>query len=63
MVRRQRWVKQADGTAQPVEATARVKRWWRADAAGNFLILRHGYKRVPIADGKSALTVGERASW
>lgn len=62
VVRRQRWVKQADGTKQLVEQPKRVKRWWRTDAAGNcFFILRYGNKLVSIADGKSAVAVGERA--
>ena len=63
VVARQRWVKQADGTRQLVEAPKRVKRWWRTDAAGNcFFILRYGNKLVPIADGKSAIAVGERSN-
>jgi hypothetical protein len=63
VVRRQRWHKQADGTKQLVESPKRVKRWWRTDAAGNcFFILRYGNKLVPVADGKSAIAVGERAN-
>ena len=62
VVRRQRLVKQADGSKQLVEQPKRVKRWWRTDAAGNcFFILRYGNKLVSIADGKSAVAVGERA--
>lgn len=62
VVRRQRWVKQADGSKQLVEQPKRVKRWWRTDAAGNcFFILRYGNKLVPVADGKSAVAVGARA--
>ena len=61
-VKRQKWVKGEDGAKQLVEAPKRVKRWWRTDAAGNcFFILRYGNKLVPIADGKSAIAVGERA--
>ena len=63
VVRRQRWVKQQDGSKQLVEQPKRVKRWWRTDAAGNcFFILRYGNKLVPIADGKSAVAVGERSN-
>lgn len=63
VVRRQRWIKQEDGSKQLVEAPKRVKRWWRTDAAGScFFILRYGNKLVPIADGKSAVAVGERAN-
>ena len=62
VVRRQRWVKQTDGTKQLVEAPKRVKRWWRTDAAGNcFFILRYGNQLVAIAEVKSAVSVGERA--
>ena len=62
VVRRQRWVKQADGAKQLVEAPKRVKRWWRTDPTGNcFFILRYGNKLVAIAEGKSAIAVGERA--
>jgi len=61
VVRRQRWVKQQDGSKQLVDSPKRVKRWWRTDAAGNcFFILRYGNKLVPLADGKSAIAVGER---
>lgn len=61
VVRRQRWVKQDDGSKQLVDSPKRVKRWWRTDAAGNcFFILRYGNKLVPLADGKSAIAVGER---
>ena len=61
VVRRQRWVKQADGSKQLVDSPKRVKRWWRTDAGGCcFFILRYGNKLVPIADGKSAVAVGER---
>jgi hypothetical protein len=63
LVHRQRWVKQQDGSKQLVESPKRVKRWWRTDAAGNcFFILRYGNKLVPIADGKSAIAVGERSN-
>lgn len=63
VVRRQRWVKQADGTKQLVEAPKRVKRWWRTDAAGNcFFILRYGNKLVPMTEGKSAIAVGDRSN-
>ena len=63
VVRRQRWVKQADGSKQLVEQPKRVKRWWRTDAVGNcFFILRYGNKLVAIADGKSAIAVGERSN-
>lgn len=63
VVRRQRWLKQADGSKQLIEAPKRVKRWWRVDAAGNcYLILRYGNKLVPLAEGKPAIAVGERAN-
>jgi hypothetical protein len=63
VVRRQRWVKQTDGSKQLVESPKRVKRWWRTDATGNcFFILRYGNKLVSVADGKSAIAVGERAN-
>lgn len=58
----QRWVKQADGSKQLVEAPRRVKRWWHIDAAGScFLILRYGNKLISIAEGKAAIAVGDRA--
>ena len=61
VVRRQRWVKQEDGSKQLVDMPKRVKRWWRTDATGNcFFILRYGNKLIPVADGKSAIVVGER---
>ena len=45
VVRRQKWVKQADGSKQLIERTKRVKRWWRTDPTGNcYLILRYGNK-------------------
>ena len=62
VVKRQRWVKQADGTKQLVEQAKRVKRWWRTDTAGNcFMILRYGNKIItPSADGKGAINVGDK---
>ena len=61
VVRRQRWIKQEVGSKKLVELPKRVKRWWRTDAAGKcFFTLRYGNKLVPIADGKSAIAVGER---
>lgn len=63
VVRRQRWIKQEDGSKQLVEHPKRVKRWWRTDATGNcFFILRYGNKLIPVADGKSAIVVGERSN-
>ena len=63
VVRRHRWVKQDDGGKALVERPKRVKRWWRIDAAGNcYLILRYGNKLVPLAEGKPAIAVGERAN-
>lgn len=63
VVRRQRWIKQEDGSKQLVDMPKRVKRWWRTDATGNcFFILRYGNKLIPVADGKSAIVVGERSS-
>ena len=62
VVRRQRWVKQDDGSKQLLDTPKRVKRWWRTDAAGNcFLILRYGNKVITVAEGKTAIAVGERS--
>lgn len=63
VVRRQRWIKQEDGSKQLVDMPKRVKRWWRTDATGNcFFILRYGNKLIPVADGKSAIVIGERSN-
>lgn len=63
VVRRQRWVKQDDGSKQLVEQPKRVKRWWRTDATGScFFIVRYGNRLVPLTDGKSAIAVGERTN-
>jgi len=46
-VKRQKWVKQEDGSKQLVESPKRVKRWWRMDGAGGcFLTLRYGNKII-----------------
>lgn len=63
VVRRQRWIKQEDGSKQLVDMPKRVKRWWRIDTTGNcFFILRYGNKLIPVADGKSAIVVGDRTN-
>ena len=62
VVKRQKWVKQGDGTKQLVDSPKRVKRWWRIDGSGNcFLILRYGNKLIAPTADKGAIAVGERA--
>ena len=62
VVKRQKWVKQEDGTKQLVEAPKRVKRWWRIDGSGNcYLILRYGNKLIAPTADKGAIAVGDRA--
>ena len=62
VVKRQKWVKQEDGTKQLVEAPKRVKRWWRIDGSGNcYLILRYGNKLIAPTADKGAIAVGDKA--
>lgn len=62
VVRRQRWIKQEDGSKKLVELPKRVKRWWRMDAAGNyFIILRYGNKVIAPSADRGAIAVGEKA--
>ena len=61
VAKRQKWIKQADGTKQLVDAPKRVKRWWRMDGSGNcFLILRYGNKLIAPTADKGAIAVGEK---
>ena len=61
VAKRQKWVKQADGAKQLVDAPKRVKRWWRMDGSGNcFLILRYGNKLIAPTADKGAIAVGEK---
>ena len=61
-VRRQKWVKQEDGTKQLVDRPKRVKRWWRIDGSGNcFLILRYGNKILSPTPDKGAIGVGDKS--
>ena len=61
-VRRQKWVKQEDGTKQLVDRPKRVKRWWRVDGSGNcFLILRYGNKILSPTPDKGAIGVGDKS--
>ena len=62
VVKRQKWVKQEDGTKQLVNAPKRVKRWWRIDSSGNcYLILRYGSKVIAPTADKGAIVVGDKA--
>ena len=63
VVRRQKWVKQADGSKQLVDHAKRVKRWWRTDPTGNcYLILRYGNKVISASGSadKGAISVGAK---
>jgi len=61
VVRRQKWVKQEDGSKALVDRPKRVKRWWRTDGAGNcFLILRYGNKIISPTPDKGAIAVGDK---
>ena len=62
VVKRQKWVKQEDGSKALVERPKRVKRWWRMDASGNcFLILRYGNKVLSPTSDKGAIAVGDKS--
>lgn len=63
VVRRQKWIKQADGSKQLMDRAKRVKRWWRTDPTGNFyLILRYGNKVISASGSadKGAISVGSK---
>ena len=54
-----RWVKDPDGIKQPVDRHRRVKPWWKADGAGNLvLVLKSGLKTIEIEKGKPGIVVG-----
>ena len=54
-----RWVKDPDGIKQPVDRQKRVKAWWKADGAGNLvLVLKSGLKTIEIETGKPGIVVG-----
>jgi hypothetical protein len=54
-----RWVKDPDGIKQPVDRHRRVKPWWKADGAGNLvLVLKSGLKTLEIEKGKPGIVVG-----
>ena len=62
VVKRQKWIKQEDGSKTLVERPKRVKRWWRMDASGNcFLILRYGNKVLSPTLDKGAIAVGDKS--
>ncbi|MFM8606330.1 MAG: DUF6641 family protein [Hyphomicrobiales bacterium] len=62
VVKRQKWVKQEDGSKALVDRPKRVKRWWRTDGSGNcFLILRYGNKVLSPTPDKGAIAVGDKA--
>lgn len=55
------WVTDENGDRRKVERTARLKKWWNKDAAGN-VVLRVFYGSKPIElqkGGKSAIEVGQ----
>ena len=54
-----RWVKDTDGIKQPVDRHRRVKPWWKADGAGNLvLVLKSGLKTLELEKGKPGIVVG-----
>ena len=54
-----RWAKDPDGIKQPVDRHRRVKPWWKADGAGNLvLVLKSGLKTIEIEKGKPGIVVG-----
>jgi hypothetical protein len=54
-----RWVKDPDGIKQPVDRHRRVMPWWKADGAGNLvLVLKSGLKTLEIEKGKPGIVVG-----
>ena len=54
-----RWVKDPDGIKQPVDRQKRVKPWWKADGAGNVvLVLKSGLKTIELEKGKPGIVVG-----
>ena len=54
-----RWVKAPDGVKQPVDRHRRVKPWWKADGAGNLvLVLKSGLRTIEIEKGKPGIVVG-----
>jgi hypothetical protein len=54
-----RWVKDPDGIKQPVDRQKRVKPLWKADGAGNLvLVLKSGLKTIEIEKGKPGVVVG-----
>ena len=56
-----RWVKDPDGIKQPVDRHRRVKPWWKADGAGNLvLVLKTGLKTLEIEKGKPGIVVGAK---
>jgi hypothetical protein len=62
VVRRQKWIKQEDGSKALVDRPKRVKRWWRTDGAGNcFLVLRYGNKVISPTPDKGAIAVGDKS--
>ena len=62
VVKRQKWIKQEDGSKALVDRPKRVKRWWRMDGAGNyFLVLRYGNKVLSPTPDKGAIAVGDNS--
>ena len=54
-----RWVKDTDGLKQPLDRHRRIKPWWKADGAGNLvLVLKSGLKTLEIEKGKPGIVVG-----
>lgn len=63
VVKRQKWVKQEDGSKQLVDLPKRVKRWWRMDATGNcYLLIRYGSKIISPTPDKGAIAIGNKTN-
>ena len=54
-----RWKKTPDGSKALVDHPRRLKPWWKADGAGNLvLVLKSGLKTIEIEKGKPGVVVG-----
>jgi len=54
-----RWKRSEDGPKVPVDLHRQIRPWWRADGAGNLvLVLRSGLKTLELEKGKPAVVVG-----
>lgn len=58
ILRRRRWITDANGERVCMDMPIRQKHWYWADNGVWFFVLRHGSRAIPLREGRSIIEVG-----